>query len=77
MDGLEWDNPLRIRSWKELINWVSFPGNDEREIAESEKMFFGYSDLTTILNAVYTKTGKPSVLYQVLNLVGSEAEIQK
>ena len=21
MDGLEWDNPLRIRTWQELINW--------------------------------------------------------
>ena len=22
MDGLEWDNPLRIRSWQELINYI-------------------------------------------------------
>ena len=26
MDGLEWDNPLRIRSWQELINWVNEVG---------------------------------------------------
>lgn len=40
-------------------------------------MFFGYSDLTTILNAIYTKAGKTSVLYQTMNLVGSEAEMQQ
>ena len=22
MKGLEWDNPYRIRSWRELINWI-------------------------------------------------------
>ena len=33
-------------------------------IAESEKLFWGYSDLTTIINAIYAKTGKESVLYQ-------------
>ena len=34
-------------------------------IANTSKRFWGYSDLTTILNAIYTKTGKESVLYQV------------
>lgn len=56
----------------EVLPWIDFG-----KIAESGKMFFGYSDLTTILNAIYTKTGKPSVLYQVLNLVGTEAEMQQ
>ena len=23
MIGLEWDNPYRIRSWRELINWIN------------------------------------------------------
>lgn len=46
-------------------------------IANSDKKFWGYSDLTTILNAIYTKTGKSSVLYQVRNLVGPEGESQK
>ena len=41
-------------------------------IAASDKMFWGYSDLTTILNAIYGKTGKASVLYQVRNLVREE-----
>lgn len=37
---------------------------DYGTIAESGKMLWGYSDLTTVINAVYAKTGKPSVLYQ-------------
>ena len=46
-------------------------------IGGSNKVFWGYSDLTTIINAIYTMTGKPSVLYQVKNMVYSEAELQK
>jgi muramoyltetrapeptide carboxypeptidase len=38
-------------------------------IAKSDKALWGYSDLTTILNAVYAKTGRRSVLYQIKNLV--------
>ncbi len=45
-------------------------------IANSSKMFWGYSDLTTILNAIYTKTGKPSVLYQIKNLIYDKKEQQ-
>lgn len=41
------------------------------------RQFWGYSDLTTILNAIYTKTGKEGVLYQVLNLVRDESGIQR
>ena len=26
MKGLEWDNPLRIRTWRELVNWVNEVG---------------------------------------------------
>ena len=48
------------------------PHLDFETIAESSAVFWGYSDLTTILNAIYAKTGKSSVLYQVRNLV-SEA----
>ena len=46
-------------------------------IAKSKKLFWGYSDLTTIINAIYTRTGKESVLYQVKNMVWSEAQIQQ
>ena len=45
-------------------------------IKNSEKLFFGYSDLTTIVNAIYEKTGKSSVLYQVRNLIYADKERQ-
>lgn len=45
-------------------------------IAKSNKRFWGYSDLTTILNAIYAKTGKPSVLYQIRNLIYNHKEQQ-
>lgn len=51
------------------------PHLDYDIIANSNKMFWGYSDLTTILNAIYTKTGRPSVLYQVRNLLRKECEL--
>lgn len=52
------------------------PYLDFQMIAESDKMFWGYSDLTTIINAIYTKTGKKSVLYQVRNLIYDAARAQ-
>lgn len=45
-------------------------------IKKHPKLFFGYSDLTTILNAIYAKTGAPSILYQVRNLVYEYGERQ-
>ncbi len=38
-------------------------------IKQNDKPFFGYSDLTAVINAIYTKTEKISYLYQVRNLV--------
>ena len=52
------------------------PYLDYKVIAESEKQFWGYSDLTTIVNAIYTKTGKPSALYQIRNLIYEDKESQ-
>lgn len=46
-------------------------------IESADKMFWGYSDLTTVINSIYTKSGKPSVLYQIKNLVWSKAELQQ
>ncbi len=46
-------------------------------IAGSNKVFWGYSDLTTVINAIYAITGKSSVLYQVKNMVYSQADLQK
>lgn len=45
-------------------------------IKSSGKQFWGYSDLTTILNAIYAKTGKSSVLYQIQNIAGNFSKQQ-
>lgn len=45
-------------------------------IENSSKIFWGYSDLTTVVNAIYTKTGKASVLYQIRNLIYENKEEQ-
>ena len=51
---------------------------DYEAIAASKATFWGYSDLTTVINAIYTMTGKESVLYQVRNMVrGKHAAIQR
>jgi len=49
------------------------PYLDYDRISRCDKRFWGYSDLTTVNNAIYAKTGKPSVLYQVKNLVWDES----
>lgn len=53
------------------------PYLDYKIIADSSKMLWGYSDLTTVINAVYAKTGKKSVLYQIRNLMYDDGEEQK
>lgn len=55
----------------DLANGV-LPYLDFEEIARSSKFFWGYSDLTTLVNAIYAKTGKPSVLYQIRNIISEE-----
>lgn len=52
----------------DIANGV-LPYLDFDRIADNPKMFWGYSDLTTVINAIYTKTGKPSVLYQLRHLI--------
>ena len=49
---------------------------DYEIIADSSKMFWGSSDLTTVINAIYKKTGKASVLYQIRNLIYDYKEQQ-
>lgn len=46
------------------------PYLDYKRIADSGKTFWGYSDLTSILNGIYSKTGNSGVLYQIRNLIG-------
>ncbi|MBR0153130.1 MAG: LD-carboxypeptidase [Lachnospiraceae bacterium] len=50
---------------------------DYELIGRSKKEFWGYSDLTTVINAIYAMTGRPSVLYQVKNMVYRDGELQK
>ena len=51
----------------EVLDWL-----DYEKIAKSSATFWGYSDLTTVLNAIYAKTGKSGVLYQIKYLPGRE-----
>ncbi|WP_026664688.1 LD-carboxypeptidase [Butyrivibrio sp. FC2001] len=50
---------------------------DFETISKTKKIFWGYSDLTTVINAIYTMTGKQSVLYQVKNIIWEYATIQR
>ena len=59
----------------DIANGV-LPYLDYEVITNSKKMFWGYSDLTTIINAIYAKTGKASVLYQIRNLIYNHKEQQ-
>ena len=52
------------------------PYIDYDVIASSSKLFWGYSDLTTVVNAIYQKTGNVSVLYQIRNLIYDYKERQ-
>ncbi|NBK92584.1 LD-carboxypeptidase [bacterium 1XD21-13] len=52
------------------------PFLDFDAIAKSNATFWGYSDLTTVINAILAKTGKPSILYQIRNLISPHAEEQ-
>ena len=41
-------------------------------IKRNYKAFFGYSDLTTVLNALGSQTNEANYLYQILNIIESE-----
>ena len=59
----------------DLANTI-LPYLDYEQIAAVDKQFWGYSDLTVIINAIYTKTGKTSVLYQIRNLLYENSKQQ-
>ena len=42
---------------------------DYEIICKNNKPFFGYSDLTTVLNAITTKTQQATYLYQIMNII--------
>lgn len=60
----------------DLANGI-LPYLDYDVIAKSGKTFWGYSDLTTVVNALYARTGRASVLYQIRNLVCEHGERQR
>lgn len=45
-------------------------------IKKNNKPFFGYSDLSVMLNGLYTKSHIKSYLYQLRNLIGVNSDIQ-
>ncbi|MHA6603526.1 LD-carboxypeptidase [Aerococcus urinae] len=49
---------------------------DYKAIKKSSCTLFGYSDLTTVINAIYSQTGKSSVLFQVRHLVDKSSNMQ-
>jgi len=53
------------------------PFLDFELIRRSGKLFFGYSDLTVLINAIYHKTGREGVLYQVRNLLSDKTGCQR
>ena len=59
----------------DLANTV-LPYLDYEAIRGSRALFFGYSDLTTILNAIVVQTGRETVNWQVRNLLYDHAAEQ-
>lgn len=45
-------------------------------ISKNPKPIFGYSDLTTVLNSIYSQTNNSVYLYQIRNLIYSDSEKQ-
>ena len=55
----------------EILDYLEF-----ELIEENYKPFFGYSDLTTLLNALESQTNGVNYLYQILNIIEND-EIRK
>lgn len=55
----------------EILDYIDFD-----LIKRNPKPFFGYSDLTTVINAIYAQTGDVSYLYQVKCLVWENGRLQ-
>ena len=59
----------------DLANLV-LPHLDYGLIRNSRALFFGYSDLSVIINAIIAKTGRSAVNYQIRNILYDHAEDQ-
>ena len=55
----------------EVLRYLDFS-----KIKNSNKPFFGYSDLTVILNSLFSKTNKINYNYQLRNLIREDGENQ-
>jgi len=55
----------------ETLEYLDFNG-----IRNNQKPFFGYSDLSVLLNGIYAKSGVVTYNYQIQNLVGKFQEEQ-
>ena len=60
----------------DLANAV-LPYLDYDAIRNSNAVFYGYSDLTTIINAIIAKTGKSAVNYQIRNILYDHADEER
>lgn len=56
----------------EVLNYL-----DYEYISKNPKPVFGYSDVTTVLNSIYSQTSNPVYLYQIRNLIYSDSKNQK
>lgn len=54
-----------------LLEYLDFPA-----LARTPKPFFGYSDLTALMNPLWEKSGIPCYLYQVKNILREESGAQ-
>ena len=59
-----------------VLEYLDYEAIRERN-AENPVAFFGYSDLTAVLNALYAKTGMRTGLYQIRNLAGSAGGVSR
>ena len=53
---------------------TTIPYFQYQKIKRTDSMIWGYSDLTTVFNAIYAKSAFPSVLYQTRHLTGDDEE---
>ncbi|MBQ6321521.1 MAG: LD-carboxypeptidase [Lachnospiraceae bacterium] len=60
----------------DLANFV-LPWLDFEAIGNSRAVFHGYSDLTTIINGIIARTGRPAVNYQIRNVLYEHAQEQR
>lgn len=60
----------------DLANTV-LPYLDFDAVRASKALYFGFSDLTTVINAIIAKTGREAVNYQVRNLVYDDTAAQQ